>query len=75
MYRLFICGFAQRKINPKIGSGIPGDFLPPASLGFDDDLMTKAVYFNDGERSALIVVADFVEMYRSEALPIRKYLS
>lgn len=75
MYRLFICGFAQRKINPKIGSGIPGDFLPPASLGFDDDLMTKAVYFNDGESSVLIVVADFVEMYRSEALPIRKYLS
>ncbi len=69
------CGFSQRKINPKIGSGIPGGFLPPASRGIDDDLMTKAVYFSDGENSTLIVVADFVEMYRSETLPIREYLS
>ena len=72
---MLICGFSQRRINPKIGSGIPGGFLPPASQGFDDDLMTKAVYFSDGETAALIVVADFVEMYRSEALPIRQYLA
>jgi len=72
---LLKCAFSQRKINPKIGSGIPGGFLPPASLGIDDDLMTKAVYFYDGENAALIVSADFVEMYRSEALPIREYLA
>lgn len=69
------CGFSQRKINPKIGSGIPGGFLPPASMGIHDDLMTKVAYFNDGKKSALIAVADFVEMYRSEALPIREFLS
>ncbi len=75
VYTLFKCGFSQRKINPEIGSGIPGNFFPPPSQGVDDDLMTKVAYFNDGEKSALIVVADFVEMYRSEALPIRKYLA
>ena len=74
-YTLFKCGFSQRKINPEIGSGIPGNFFPPPSQGIDDDLMTKVAYFNDGEKEALIVVADFVEMYRSEALPIRKYLA
>lgn len=69
------CGFAERKINPSIGSIIPGDFKPPASLGIHDDLMTKVVYFDDGERAVLIAVADFVEMFRSEALPIREYLA
>ena len=72
---MLLCGFAERKINPEIGSRIPGNFLPPASLGIHDDLMTKVVYFNDGEKSTLMVVADFVEMYRSEALPIRQYLA
>ena len=72
---MLICGFSEKKINPEIGRGIPGGFLPPASLGIHDDLMTKAVYFHDGERSALIVVGDFVQMFRSEALPIREYLS
>jgi len=69
------CGFSQRNINPKIGSGIPGGFKPPAALGVHDDLMTKVVYFNDGEHSALVVVADFVEMFRDEVLPIREYLA
>ena len=51
--------FSQRLINPAPGSSIPGDFKPPVSLGVHDDLMTKVAYFNDGEKSALLVVADF----------------
>ena len=66
---MLTCGFSQRLINPAPGSSIPGDFKPPVSLGVHDDLMTKVVYFNDGEKSALIVVADFVEMFRSDVLP------
>jgi len=72
---MIICGFSERKMNPEVGTGIPGGFYPPASLGIHDDLMTKAVYFHDGVNSALIVVGDFVQMFRSEALPIREYLS
>ena len=67
--------FSQRLINPAPGSSIPGDFKPPVSLGVHDDLMTKVAYFNDGEKSALLVVADFVEMFRGEVLSIREYLS
>lgn len=72
---MLTCGFSQRKINPAPGSSIPGDFLPPVSLGVHDDLMTKVAYFSDGKKSVLIAVADFVEMFREEALPIRKFLS
>ena len=54
----FSVGYAQVNINPKLGIGISGYFVPRFAKGFLDDLQASAIALTCGEDTVLLMNVD-----------------
>ncbi len=65
------CGVAEVVITPRLGINIPGYFEQRISEDIIDDLMAKAVVFDDGDKFAGILVLDVLHVTRQIVAKIR----
>ena len=65
-------GIAEVVITPPVGIDLVGYFHLRKSVGVHDDLMAKAVVFNDGKAQAAIVACDLIGVEKHLVQAIRK---
>lgn len=69
------CGAAETVITPRLGTYIPGYFIERVADDILDDLYARAVVFDDGEKTAGIVVLDVMHVPAEVVRKIRGRIS
>ena len=59
----FTAGFARLDITPPLGVALGGSWKARDAKGVHDPLYVNAIAFGDGEKSAVLLVADLLGMY------------
>lgn len=59
-------GYAKLCINPPYGAPICGYYEPRFVKGIADDLFVRAVAFNDGDKSAIVIALDLIHLAQRE---------
>lgn len=72
---MFQAGFARVDITPPLGTPMAGYFYARYADGVLDPLELNAVAFRDGEKTAVVVVADMLYVMENAATPIRNMIA
>ncbi|MBP6963774.1 MAG: hypothetical protein KBC96_05135 [Armatimonadetes bacterium] len=72
---MFKAGAGSWIITPPVGTSLAGYFHDRVSTAVRDDLMAKAVVFDDGTTKAAIVVCDLCRVMRDEVEKAREIIS
>lgn len=59
-------GFARICINPPYGTPVCGYYMPRFTKGIADDLFIRAVAFNDGEKTAVVIATDLCYLEQNQ---------
>ena len=68
-------GYASANINPKLGFGIMGYYIPRYVKGFLDDLETSAVVLESSNRKIALISVDVCSLTVQQAKEIREAIS
>ena len=72
---MFKAGFSRVDVTPPLGSYVAGYFFPRYAKGVLDPIELNAAAFSDGERTVLVIVADFIGVDKGHCDKIRKKIS
>lgn len=69
-----LAGFSRLDVTPPLGTLMAGYYRPRVAEGILDPIELNAVAFSDGERTAVIIAADFVGVTQERAAQIREMI-
>ncbi len=68
-------GFARVNINPMLGIGISGYYVPRKAEGILDDLEANALALSDGKHTAILVMLDNLGVKAALSLSFREHIA
>ena len=71
----FCVGYAEANINPTLGIGIEGYYVPRFAKGYLDDLLASALALKCGDRKILMITADQIGFPTPMSLRYRKAIA
>lgn len=71
----FKVGYSKSNINPKLGFGVMGYYVPRHAKGFLDDLETSAVVLECGKKRIAVISVDVCSLTVEQAYEIKKAVS
>lgn len=69
---MFYAGFARVDVTPPLGNPLAGYFTEREADGILDPIELNALAVSDGEKTVLVITADFIYVTESAATPIRQ---
>ncbi len=75
MNKAFLCGIGRAVITPKVGCNLYGYSPDVISTCVNDDLTSTAFYFDDGEKSAMMISVTVCNVENDISLNLRKMIA